>query len=113
MAKLRIREICEATDVDLDLIPKKIGDDPETELEPLIRALEGKKFTGWTKLQTRKDTGEIVTEISFRDMNALLTSGADDDDDNDDEDEDDKPAPKGKKKPASKSSNGKSNGRGR
>ena len=110
MAKLRIREVCEAADADLDLIPKKLGDDPETELEPLIRALEGKKFTVWTKLQTRKDTGEIVTEIAFRDINALLTSGADDNDDN--EDEDDKPAPKGKRKPAS-SKNGKSNGRGR
>jgi hypothetical protein len=108
MAKLRIREICEAADVDLDLIPKKLGDDPENELEPLIRALEGKKFTVWTKLQARKDTGEVVTEISFRDMNKLLTTGADDDDDDDNDDED-KPAARGKRKPTSnKNSNGKS-----
>lgn len=110
MCKLRIRELCEAADVDLDLIPKKLGDDPENELEPLIRALEGKKFTAWTKLQARKDTGEVVTEISFRDMNKLLTTGAGDDDDDDEDDDDDKPArgsAKGKKKPAA-SSNGKS-----
>jgi hypothetical protein len=103
MAKLRIREVCEAADADLDLIPKKLGDDPETELEPLIRALEGKKFTVWTFLKARKDTGEITTELRFRDMSKLLTTGSGDDDD----DEDDKPAPRGKKKPAA-SSNGKS-----
>ncbi len=112
MCKLRIREICEAADVDLDLIPKKLGDDPENELEPLIRALEGKKFTAWTKLQARKDTGEVVTEISFRDLNKLLTSGTDGDDDGD-EDDDDKPAARtGKKKTSSNKSNG-SNGKSR
>lgn len=111
MCKLRIREICEAADVDLDLIPKKLGDDPENELEPLIRALEGKKFTAWTKLQARKDTGEVVTEISFRDLNKLLTTGADGDDE-DDEDEDEKPAARGKKKAPSNKSNG-SNGKSR
>ena len=108
MCKLRIREICEAADVDLDLIPKKLGDDPETELEPLIRALEGNKFTAWTKLQARKDTGEVVTEISFQDLNKLLTAKGGDEDE--DDDEDDAPArgtSKGKKKPAA-SSNGKS-----
>jgi hypothetical protein len=111
MCKLRIREICEAADVDLDLIPKKLGDDPENELEPLIRALEGKKFTAWTKLQARKDTGEVVTEISFRDLNKLLTTSADDDDD--DGDDEDKPAARtGKKKTSSNKSNG-SNGKSR
>jgi hypothetical protein len=69
MAKLRIREICEALDVDLDLIPKKLGEDPENELEPLIRALEGKKFTAWTVLQQRKDTGETITDLRFRNPN--------------------------------------------
>jgi hypothetical protein len=113
MSKLRIREVCEAADADLDLIPKKLGDDPETELEPLIRALEGKKFTGWTFLKARKDTGEITTELRFRDLNKLLTSGSDDDDDDDDNDDEPESerAPKvvGKKKPAtaSRSSNGK------
>lgn len=115
MAKLRIREVCEAADVDLDLIPKEI-DDPENDLEPLIRALEGKKFKVWTKLQMRKDTGEVVTELVFRDPNRTLTA-ADDDDEEDGNDQDDsdgtargksRSQAQGKRKPASKSSNGKS-----
>lgn len=110
MAKLRIREICEAADVDLDLIPKVI-EDPENDLEPLIRALEGKKFKAWTKLQARKDTGEITSELMFRDPNRTLSAASEDDEDeNDDDDEAPrgraKPAPQGKKKPAA--SNGKS-----
>lgn len=109
MGKLRIRQLCEAADVDLDIIPKDLGEDPDSELEPLIRALEGKKFTAWTRLQTRKDTGEVTTEVLFQDPNKMLSSakgGDDDDDDNDDEDENERP--KGKARPAGKSkSNGK------
>jgi hypothetical protein len=100
MAKMRIRELCEAADVDLDIVPKEINDGDD--LEPLVRALEGKKFTAWTSLQTRKDTGEVTTEVKFRDPNKSLKVETGDDDD------DDKPvgkAPAGKKKPAP-SSNG-------
>lgn len=87
MSKLRIRQLCEAADVDLDIIPKKL-DDPENQLQPLIKALEGKKFTAWTRLQTRRDTGETNTEIVFQDPNALRAApGGDDDDDDDNEDE--------------------------
>lgn len=104
MQKLRIREICEALDVDLDLIPKDI-DDPENDLEPLIKALEGQKCTVWTRLQTRKDTGEVVSELMFRDPNRTLSAAGSADDD----DDEDKPAARGRKKaPSNKSSNGKS-----
>lgn len=106
MAKIRIRQVCEAADVDLDLIPKKLGDDPDTELQQFIRALEGKKFTAWTKLSTRKDTGEVVTEILFQDRNKVLSATSNDDDDDDDSDN----APRGKKKTPSR---GKSNGKSR
>jgi len=111
MAKLRIREVCEAADVDLDLIPKVI-EDPETDLEPLIRALEGKKFKAWTKLQARKDTGEVVSELMFRDPNRTLSAAGDDDDEDEDEDRDERaparePARGAKKKTSSnKNSNG-------
>lgn len=105
MAKLRIREICEALDVDLDLIPKKLGDDPENELEPLIKAMEGKKCTVWTRLQTRKDTGEVVSELLFRDPNRVLSAAGSDDDDDEDED---KPRGAKKKTSSKRSSNGKS-----
>ena len=41
MSKLRLRQLCEAADVDLDVIPKVI-EDPENDLEPLIRASRGR-----------------------------------------------------------------------
>lgn len=65
MSKLRLRQLCEAADVDLDIIPKKLTD-PDNDLEPLIRALEGKKFPAWTKHSVRKDTGETVTDLLFQ-----------------------------------------------
>ena len=110
LSKMRVRQICEAADVDLDIIPKIIehGDD----LEPLVRALEGKKFTVWTKLQTRKDTGEVTTEVLFvNPSNPLVAVGRDDDDDDGDDngagddDDDDRPAPK-KSAASNKSKNG-------
>ena len=108
MSKLRLRQLCEAADVDLDLVPKVI-EDPENDLEPLIRALEGSKFTAWTTLQTRKDTGEVVTEVRFQNpTKALSAAGDDDDDDDDNKDEDDKPRGRAKPERGSKSKNGKS-----
>jgi hypothetical protein len=91
MSKLRLRQLCEAADVDLDVIPKKLTD-PDNDLEPLIRALEGKKFPAWTKHQTRKDTGEVVTELLFQKPGGLKTTAENDDDE-------DEPArkPSGKK----------------
>lgn len=88
LSKLRLRQLCEAADVDLDVIPKEIGDDPPNELEPLIRELEGSKFTAWTRLQTRKDTGEVTSELVFQNPNNPLTASGDDDDE---DDEDDRP----------------------
>lgn len=104
MSKLRLRQLCEAADVDLDVVPKEI-DDPENDLEPLIRALEGKKFTAWTVLQTRKDTGEVVTELRFQNPAGALAAKGDDDDD---DDEDAKPRGKAKPEKSSGRSNGKS-----
>ena len=82
MSKLRIRQLCEAADVDLDVLPKDLTD-PENDLQPLIHALEGKKFQAWTRHQTRKDTGETTTEIQFQNPNAPIGGGARDDDDGD------------------------------
>jgi hypothetical protein len=98
MNKLRIRQLCELLDVDLDVIPKRI-EDPENDLEPFIRAIEGKKFTGWTQLNERRDTGETVTEVRFTEPGKLLGKKGDDDSEeddtvDDDEDEDEKPAAK-------------------
>jgi len=105
MSKLRLRQLCEAADVDLDVVPKDL-EDPENDLEPLIRELEGKKFTAWTVLTTRKDTGVVTTEVRFQNPTKTLSATkGEDDDDNDDEEED---KPRGKKKPAASSKNGKS-----
>ena len=88
MSKLRLRQLCEAADVDLDVIPKKLKN-PEADLEPLIRALEGKKFPAWTKHSIRKDTGETTTELLFQKPGGLSTTA----DTDEDEEED---APRGK-----------------
>jgi len=104
MSKIRLRQLCEAADVDLDVIPKDL-EDPENDLEPLIRALEGKKFTAWTKLQPRKDTGEVTTEVVFLNPNKVLSAADDDDDDNgdgNDDDDDDSGRQSSKKSPSKK-----------
>lgn len=107
LSKIRLRQLCEAADVDLDDIPKEL-DDPENDLEPLIRALEGKKFTAWTKLDTRKDTGEVVTEVVFVNPKQQLKAvDAEDEEESNDDDAPEsgdgrqaarrpKPKPKGK-----------------
>ena len=96
MGKLRLRQLCEKADVDLDLVPKKIRA-PE-DLEDLINALEGKKFGIFTKHSVRKDTGETVVEVQFQKPGALTSnSGREDDEDEDT----DKPT---KGKPAKKTS---------
>jgi hypothetical protein len=117
MSKIKIRQLCEAADVDLDLIPKEL-DDPDNDLEPLIRALEGKTFTAWTVLSTRKDTGEVTTEVRFQDPKGVLKRAGDNEDDedynDDDEEEDRRPRSRstsknvgGGKKKAPSRSNGK------
>ena len=99
MSKIRLRQLCEAADVDLDVIPKDI-EDPENDLEPLIKALEGKKFTVWTRLTTRKDTGETVTELVFQNPNKPLSR--DDEEEEEEEEEEEKPRGAKKKTPAKK-----------
>lgn len=105
MSKLRLRQLCEAADVDLDIVPKEL-DDPENDLEPLIRALEGSKFTAWTVLNTRKDTGEVVTEVRFQDPKGTLKAAGDDDDEDEDE-------PKSERQPRGKAKPSKGNGKRR
>ena len=105
MSKLRLRQLCEAADVDLDVVPKVI-EDPENDLEPLIRALEGKKLTVWTVLTTRKDTGEVVTDVRFQNPSKALVSKDDEDEDEDDE-------PKSERAPRGGKSTARSNGKGK
>lgn len=104
MSKFRIRQFCEALDIDLDLIPKEIND-PENDFLQFIRAIEGKRFTAWTFVRNRTDTGEDVTELRFQDPSGPMRGKSDDDDDGDadpDDDEDKKSTGKGKAKPAAK-----------
>jgi hypothetical protein len=107
MSKLRLRQLCEAADVDLDIVPKELND-PENDLEELIRALEGKKFTAWTRLTTRKDTGETVTELLFSNPSKPLSAKeAEDEDDEDDEKGDDEAESPSRRKKAAAGKNGK------
>ena len=101
MNKVRVRQICEALDVDLDVIPKKITDGDD--LQPFIRAIEGKKFTGWTVIKTRTDTGEDNTEVRFLNPKGVLKRAGDDDEDEEEgggDEPEEKPARKGAKKKA-------------
>lgn len=106
MSKLRIRQFCEILEIDLDDVPKDI--ESSDDLEPFVKLIEGKKFTAWTKLTERKDTGETVTDVIFVDPDRKLKAGADDDDDDDDDDAPPSSAPasdsraRGKAKPAAK-----------
>lgn len=98
MSKLRIRQFCEAIDFDLDDLPTKLTD-PENDLQPFVRAIEGKKFTAWTRVSTRRDTGEEVTDLLFYDPKALKGAApSDKDDDEGDDDADEEKATKGKGK---------------
>lgn len=107
LGKLRIREFCEAIDVDLDLIPKRITD-PDNDLAEFVRAIEGKKFTGWTRVSPRRDTGEEVTDVMFRDPNRRLASADTDEEDDTVDDAETEEKPRASKKGAAKK-----NGKGR
>lgn len=96
MAKLNIRQFCEAINFDLDDLPKKITS--EDDLQAFVKAIEGKKLKVWTTVQTRRDTGEEVTNIKFADPKALKSSKSDEDDDDDDDGDEDEKASKGKGK---------------
>ena len=88
MSKLRLQQLCEAADVDREVVPTKIRS-PE-DFADFIAELERKKFTIWTKHNVDKNTNEVRVDVLLTKPGALRAS-------NDDEEEDDKPA-KGKGK---------------
>lgn len=106
LGKLRVRELAELCDADLDLIPKRITG--EDDLQPFIKAIEGKKFTAWTRVNTRKETGEEVADVVLRDPNRKLAAASDEDDDAVEDDEEEEAKPRAVKKGAAKK-----NGKGR
>jgi hypothetical protein len=77
MNKLRLRQLCEAADVDLETVPTKIRT-PEDFAE-LVAGLEGKKFPAWTVHRVRKDTGETQVDMRFVKPGGLAASGGGDD----------------------------------
>ena len=62
MAKTRIKEICEAYQIE---VPdgSSLEDGTITGLEPFIEALESEKHQFWTTHRVRKDTGEVQVQI--------------------------------------------------
>jgi|SRR5271157_907814 len=78
MNKQRLRHMCEAADVDIDVIPKAIR--TLDDLQPLIRALEGKKFKAWTTIRLHSDTGEEETELQFLNPHGTLAAPSEDED---------------------------------
>lgn len=63
MNKVRIRQLCEAAEVDLDAIPKRIGADG-AELEQFAETLRGQSFEAWTIVKTQ-DSGEQRTNVMY------------------------------------------------
>jgi len=61
LGRARLLQLCKATAINLDLIPRRMSG-PE-DLDPLMRALEGKRLVAHTRRLTRKDTGEPVTDV--------------------------------------------------
>lgn len=93
-SKLTLRDLCDAADVDLDTIPKKIED--EGDLADLINALEGKSFEAWTTHRTNKGTGEVRVNLQFHDPKGTLSAKKDDGDE--EESEEERPAKKTSKR---------------
>ena len=91
MGKLRLRQLCEAADVDLDAVPTEIRS--EEDFAELVTSLEGKKFTVWTKHNVRKDTQETVVDVVLQKPGGLsLTPRNRDEDEGDDNHGHDGPA---------------------
>lgn len=82
-SKLTLRDLCDAADVDLDTIPKKIAD--EGDLADLVNALEGKSFEAWTTHRTNKGTGEVRVNLQFHDPKGTLSAKKDDDEEEEEE----------------------------
>ena len=72
MNKLKLRQLCEAADVDLDVIPRKLPD-PENDLADLISALEGKN-------------GDPQVEVLFQNPKGGLKKAEKDEAEEEDED---------------------------
>lgn len=91
MGKLRMKAMCEALGIEL---PTFTSIQSEDDLAEFIAELEGIKAKIWTKLEERKDTGEMTTKVLYSAPGLRIVAKADDDDD--------KPAKKSAKVPAKK-----------
>jgi hypothetical protein len=92
MQKVRMRQICEAFELETDIIPTSISEDGH-ELFEYAEALQGAQGTAWTTVRTDTETNESRTNVLYAEPAGGMTrlEPADDDD-----------APSGKKKPAAK-----------
>ena len=83
MSKTRLRQLCEATEIDTDKIPKSLRK-PLEDLQPLIAELEGKRLPVWTWHGKNKKSGETEVNVSFRPPGAGNSRSKPSDDDDDD-----------------------------
>lgn len=88
MNKLTLRKLCEALEVDLDVIPTKW--ESEEDFAELIAALDNRQCAIWTTHRTNDDTGEIRVKIHYTEPGAGLALAAADDE------EEEKPKAKSK-----------------
>ncbi len=92
MTKIRFKKMCEALKIDVPAITKLNSWD---DIADFIEELDGLKATVYTTVEERKDTGELVSKISYVKPGSSLKAAMADDEDEEDEEEE-----KPKKKPA-------------
>lgn len=61
LSRERLLQLCGATAIDLDLIPRRMSGTED--LDPFVRALEGKQLVVQTRRLIRRDTGKPVTDV--------------------------------------------------
>lgn len=89
MSKVRIQQLCDAADIDREVVPTKIRS--EEDFAEFVSALERKTFPIWTKHNVDRNTNETRVDIILTKPGGLRASGGDD------EEEDEKPKGKAKK----------------
>ncbi len=93
MSKIRLKAMCTALGID---VPSATKIDSWDDLADFVDALTGLKAEVYTTVEERKDTGEQVTKISYKEPGSKFKVAASSSDDDDEEDEEEEEAPKKK-----------------
>jgi hypothetical protein len=79
MGKLKLRQLCEKLDIDLDVVPTRIAS--KSDFDDLIAALKGQTATVWVTHTVDKNTGETRCNVNYVQPRPALAPVAPTDDD--------------------------------